>query len=88
MPSLPPSPTSPPPYPPIPNISPPPLQPLTNYPQVDDAIAQVAHGRTWVRDELKANEDKNGPIPHRLWYVTDSTRDRITQNNQGRIEAM
>ena len=65
-PSLPPSPTLPPPYPPIPNIEPPPLQPLPNPLQVDDAIDQVSHGRTWVRDDLKANEDTNGPIPHRL----------------------
>ena len=65
-PSLPPSPL-------IPNISPPPLQPLPNAPQLDDTIAQVAHGRTWVCDDLKANEDTNVPIPHRLWYVTDST---------------
>ena len=59
------SPPSPPPSPPIPNIAPPPLQPLPNPPQVDDAISQVAHSRTWVRDDLKANEDTNGPIPHR-----------------------
>ena len=45
-PSLPPSPSSTPPSPLIPNIGPPPLQPLPNPPQVDDAIAQVAHGRT------------------------------------------
>ena len=61
-PSLPPSPPLPPPSPQILNISPPPLQPLPNPPQVDDAIAQVAHGRTWVRDDLKANKDTNGPI--------------------------
>ena len=71
-PYLPPSPTSPPPSLLIPNIAPPPLQPLPNPPQVDDAISQVAHGRTWVRDDLKPNKDTNGPIPHRLWYVTDS----------------
>ena len=87
-PSLPPSPSSPPPSPPILNIAPPPLQPLTNTPQLDDAIAQVAHGRTWVRDNLKSKEYKNGPIPHRLWYVTDSMGDRITQNYQEKIEAM
>ena len=87
-PFLPPSPPLPPPYPTIPNILTPPLQPLPNPPQVDDAIAQVAHGRTWVCDDLKANEDTNGPIPHRLWYITDSKGYRITQNDQGRIEEM
>ena len=74
-PSLLPSPDSPPPSLPIPNIAPSLLQPLPNTPQVDDAIAQVAYGRTWVRDDLKSNEDTNGPIPHRLWHVTDSTGD-------------
>ena len=87
-PYLPPSPPSPPPSPLIPNIAPPPLQPLPNTPQVDDDIDQVAHGQTWVRDDLKANEDTNGPIPHQLWYVNDSTGDQITQNDQGRIEAI
>ena len=87
-PSLPPSPPSSPPSPPIPNIAPPPLQSLLNPPQVYDAITQVAHSQTWVHDDLKSNKDTNGPIPHRLWYVTDSMGDRITQNNQGRFEAM
>ena len=53
-----------------------------------DAIAQVAHGRTWVCYDLKANKYTNVPIPHHLGYVTDSTGDQITQNNQGRIEVM
>ena len=87
-PSLPLLPPSPPPYLKIPNIAPPPLQPLPNPLQVDDDIAQVSHGRKWVRDDLKSNKDKNGPMPHRFWYVTDSTGDQITQNDQGRIEAM
>ena len=39
-------------------------------------------------DNLKENKDTNGPIPHRLWYVTDSTGYKITQNYQGRIEAI
>ena len=43
-PSLPPSPPSSPHLLPIPNIAPPPLQPLPNPLQVDDDIAQVAHG--------------------------------------------
>ena len=73
---------------PIPNIAPLPLQPIPNPTQVYDAISQVAHGRTWVHDDLKSNEDTNGPIPHLLWYVTDITGYRITQNDQGGIEAM
>ena len=41
-----------------------------------------------MRDDLKANEDTNGPITHCVCYVTGSAGDRITQNDRGRIEAM
>ena len=47
-------------------------------------IAQVAHNRTWVIDDAASKRDINGSIPHRLWYITDATGDRISENDHQR----
>jgi len=74
------SPNAPSPNPPIATDVPPDPPPLP--------IAQVAHNRIWVIDDAATKRDINGLIPHRLWYITDATGDRIDGNDFQKIESM
>ena len=51
-------------------------------------IAQVAHNTTWVIDDAASKRDINGVIPRRLWYITDATGDRISENDHQKMEAI
>jgi len=74
------SPNAPSPNPPIATDTPPGPPPLP--------IAQVAHNRTWVIGNAATKRDINGLIPHRFWYITDATGDRIDGNDFQKIEPM
>ena len=51
-------------------------------------IAQVAHNTTWVIDDAASKRDINGAIPRRLWYLTDATGDRISENDHQKLESI
>ena len=51
-------------------------------------MAQVAHGRKWVVNHAETQQDINGPIPHREWYMLDEVGDRISESDQSKVDIM